>query len=80
MSATKPTRKNPPPQSNPLQLITRTDVMELLSISRSTLHRLVQRGVLNPVSITSDCPRYRVVEVEQLILSGGGGATEKVAS
>ena len=49
-----------------LKLIKTIDVCEMLSISRSTLHRMVKKGDLDIVKINK-CARFRLKDVKKII-------------
>lgn len=53
-----------------LKLIKTSDVCEMLSISRSTLHRMVKRGDLDIIKINK-CARFRLKDVERIINCNG---------
>ncbi len=48
------------------QLLTTKQVVEMLGISRSTLHRLIEAGVLKPVRFLARNLRFRLEDVEEL--------------
>ncbi|MGM9753259.1 MAG: helix-turn-helix transcriptional regulator [Candidatus Cryptobacteroides sp.] len=66
------TREQSAPAAQPAEdLLTQTDVMEKLGVSRSTLWRWSQIGYLTPVKVGVSV-RYRSSEVESLISNKGG--------
>jgi excisionase family DNA binding protein len=49
------------------KLLTYDDVAEILNCSPATVRRMVKRGVLKPVMVTEDTPRFRPSDIRLLI-------------